>query len=308
MHRQPLALLENTPELHCGDIYLFNSTGKIISSREYGLHSIENIFGVISARDLGVLRAHLQDCYLRPLILIESQIGLMIIDVSLFARHGIMTALVPNFSREEVLAITQKHFADKMRVPDYLAQEIQGAADVYLTDEHEDFAKRIHNMHRSAPYYQVHGKTNGELATMMCEVAMAVSDFYGCRSIVSIEGVGVYELLKKLCVESYIFSLTLCSLASRKYCADRSMTMKICFDSSGICLEMAFILANCLGDFFKLEDTEEITKLKRGLQTNGGLYEINEKGRDVTLKIHPYFLEPDSTDIKKKKIPFIYNE
>ena len=56
------------------------------------------------------------------------------------------------------------------------------------------------------------------------------------------------------------------------------------------------------------EDTEEITKLKRGLQTNGGLYEINEKCRDVTLKIHPYFLEPDSTDIKKKKVPFIYNE
>ena len=71
---------------------------------------------------------------------------------------------------------------------------------------------------------------------------------------------------------------------------------------------MAFILANCLGDFFKFEDTEEITKLKRVLQTNGGLYEINEKGRDVTLKIHPYFLEPDSTDIKKKKIPFIYTE
>jgi hypothetical protein len=306
MYRLPIDLLEKPFDLLYADIYLFDSSGKIISSRESSAYEVDNILNIISDDGRKTLSESLKECYMYPLTLVDSHIGPMLINTSLFAKYGLMVAIVAHFSREETIAIAQKYLQSRVRIAHSLIKNSELIDSIELTDEQTVFAKRILAMHRPLRYYDVHGKTNGDLASMICDVVMDTSVFYGCKVIASIEGIGAYELSKSFCVDSYMFSLTLCLLAARKYSSSRDMKMKICFDPIGISLEISFLLADCLGDAFEFGSTQEIVKLNVGLQRNGGLYELKQNGREVILRIFPWVLEPDSSDLKKKEVQFIY--
>lgn len=297
-------ILDDTPTLFSEDVYLFTDSGRTLTGRHQG-KPLENVFDLIDIKEYAFVRENMLFSGLQPLLLVDSKIGPILIDNSLFGSYRLLIAIIPHFSSIETLAIIKRELKSLVlpspNIKGELEQEYNIAFDIY----HQEFANRIIKIHRGTYYYRVHGKTNGELSMMVSEIAHDYSEFCGCQLELAVSGVGLFEAKNALCVEPYIFALTSLLFLARNYSKCGKAKMDIFFDEMGIYFEYGFEIASDFdGD---LQESEELKNFKAGASSRLLDCDYYQNGRVFAVRVYPWFKHPDSADIKERRKEFIYN-
>ena len=288
------------------DVYLFNDSGNVFSGRQ-GRERVKDIFAIVDKSDIPFIRDNIFFAGLHPLLLVDSRLGPIFIDDSLFATYRLLIAVIPHFSRNEVLAIVKNKLKSITLVSPSIKTELEVIGEVQFDDSHNDFAERLLSTHRGTYYYRVHGLTNGEIAMLMSEIAYDYSRFCGCELKFNIYGAGLFEMKNDLCVDSYIFSLLSLLFAARNYSAGRKAKMDVFLNEMGVYFEFGFEIANEFKTLSFLTDVKEIKNFK--FRASSRLFDCDYYQNESLFAVRgfPWFKHPDSADLKERRREFIYN-
>ena len=299
-------IIQDTPTLFNEDIYLFSDSGKVLACRN-AEKPIRNIFSLIDDEELEFIRENMFFAGLHPLLLVDSSVGPIFIDDSLFGTYRTFLAIIPHFSDEEVFSIVKEKLKPIVLLSPKIKSIIADSSDLELQEAYEDFANMLLMTHRGAYYYRVHGLTNVDLSIMMSEIAYDFSKFCGCEIKLDITGVGLFEMKNDLCIDSYIFALISFLFLARNYSLRRSARMDIFFDEMGIYFDFGFEISS---EFRRLSLIKEADELKNfAFRASSRLFDCDyfQNDRIFATRVYPWFRHPDSADLKEPKRKFIYN-
>ena len=299
-------IIQDLPILFNEDIYLFTDSGKVLTSRQKG-QALEDIFSLIDHKELEFIRDNMFFVGLHPLLLVDSSIGPIFIDDSLFASYRLLIAIVPHFSRDEVLTIVKERLSSIVLSSPNMKLELEWEHNVSLDNSHDAFATRLLATHRGANYYRVHGKTNGEISMMMSEIAYDFSRFCGCELEFNVYGAGLFEMKNNLCIDSYIFALTSLLFSARNYSANIKAKMDVYFEEMGIGFEFGFEVADEFKSLSLLQEARELKNFK--FRASSRLFDCDyyQNERAFAVRGYPWFKHPNSADLKENRREFIYN-
>ena len=299
-------ILQDKTILFNEDVYLFNDSGKVFSGR-HGMNCVKNIFDIVDKGEIPFVRENIFFAGLHPLLLVDSSMGPIFIDDSLFAAYRLLIAVIPHFSRNEVLAIVKNKLKSITLVSPSIKTELESIAKVQFDDSHNDFAERLLSTHRGTYYYRVHGLTSGEISMLMSEIAYDYSRFCGCELEFNIYGAGLFEMKNDLCIDSYIFSLVSLLFAARNYSASRKAKMDVFLNEMGVYFEFGFEIANDFKTLSFFTDVKEIKNFK--FRASSRLFDCDYYQNESVFAVRgfPWFKHPDSADLKERRREFIYN-
>ena len=301
------SIIQDQPIIFNEDVYLFLDSGKVLTGR-HGEKLIKNVFDLIDLNEFLFVRENMFFAGLHPILLVESTLGPILIDVSLFGAYRLFIAVIPHFSREEMLALAKDELKSIVKPsPKMKSILLECEYDVTIEERHREFVERLINTHRGAYYYRVHGKTNGELSMFMSEIAYDYSVFCGCNLELTVNGVGLFEMQNELCVDSYIFALTSLLFLARNYSKSRRAKLDIFFDEMGVYFEFGFEICE---DYLSLSLLQEAAELKNfKFRSFSRLFDCDfyKSDRVFAVRGYPWFKHPNSANIKQPKIEFIYN-
>lgn len=300
------SIIQDDPILFSEDVYLFTDSGKVLTGR-HGRESIKNIFALIDAKDLAFIRDNMFFAGLQPLLLMDSKLGPIFIDDSLFGSYRLLIAIIPHFSKIETLSIVQKKLRQIVLPSPKMKEELEGEFNIEFDEFHIRFAQKILTTHRGSFYYRVHGRTNGEISMMMSEIAYDFSCFCGCELEIRTKGVGLFEMKNDLCIDSYIFALVSGLFAARNYSANRKAKMDIFFSEMGITLEFGFEFASEYKQKSLLIESNELKNFKFWASSRLFDCDYYQNERAFAIRAYPWYKHPDSADIKEPRREFIYN-
>ena len=299
-------MLEDMPTLYNEDVYLFVDSGRVISGRHGGA-AVKNIFDLIDDYEYAFVRENMLFSGLKPLLLVQSKIGPIFIDNSLFGSYRLLIAIVPHFSSLETLALMKSKLQNIVLPSKNIKVELEQNNHLEFDSSHEEFVNRLIGIHRGAYYYRVHGRTNGELSMMMSEIAYDYSEFCGCLLELTVNGVGLFEMKNNLCVDSYLFALTSLLFLARNYSKSGKAKMDIFFDKMGVYFEYGFEIASDYDGILLLQESEELKNFKLSASSRLLDCDYYQSGRVFAIRVYPWFKHPDSADIKERRREFIYN-
>ena len=299
-------ITQDVPILFNKDVYLFTDSGKVLTGR-HKRETLNDIFFILDQEELSFIRDNMFFVGLHPLLLVESSMGPILIDDSLFASYRLPVAIIPHFSRDEVLTIVKERLHTIVLPSPKMKVELEWEHNISLDNSHDEFAKRLLTTHRGANYYRVHGKTNGEISMMMSEIAYDFSRFCGCELEFNIYGVGLFEMKNNLCIDSYIFALTSLLFSARNYSANIKAKMDVYFEEIGISFEFGFEVADEFKSLSLLQEAKELKNFK--FRASSRLFDCDyyQNERAFAVRGYPWFKHPNSADLKEKRREFIYN-
>ena len=298
-------ITEDFPELFCENVFLFTDSGKVLTGRHNG-DAIKNIFSLIDGEERSFVYDNMFFAGLHPLLLVESSLGPIFIDDSLFGSYRLLIAILPHFEREVILALVKKELRSIVLPSPRMKAELGTIAETDVSGC-ESFVERLSTTHRGAYYYRVHGRTNGEISIMMSEIAYDYARFCGCELDFSISGVGLFEMKNDLCIDSYIFALTSLLLAARNYSRSRRAKMDVFFDDMGVCFEFGFEIATQYRSQNLLYEASELKNFKFWASSRLFDCDYYQNERAFAIRGYPWFKHPNSADLKEKRKEFIYN-
>ena len=117
----PLAVL-------CEDFYICNSTGDILSSRERSHRITKNVFSRVSTEDLVFLNSALNSYQAAPLVLVDSDIGPLFIDVGALSVSGALLVIASNIDISSALHIAEQDLRGLAAVSDSLRERVDAKA------------------------------------------------------------------------------------------------------------------------------------------------------------------------------------
>ena len=299
-------IIQDAPTVFAEDVYLLADSGKMLCGRHQDM-PIKDVFALIDTDEFAFIRENMFFSGLKPLLLVDSQIGPIFIDNSLFGSYRTFVAIIPHFSRGETLSLVKGKLKSIVYPSDRMKKELELCVDIAFDDSHEEFAERLLTTHRGAYYYRVHGRTNGEISMMMSEIAYDFSRFCGCELEINISGVGLFEMKNDLCIDSYLFALSSLLFLARNYSLRSRARMDVFFDELGIYFEFGFELSR---EFQGKVLSKEALELKNfSFRASSHLFECEyyQNERVFAVRCYPWFKHPNSADIKEKKREFIYN-
>lgn len=297
---------QDVPMIFSEDVYLLADDGKVLTGRQGG-EALKNIFSLIDADELRFIYDNVFFAGLHPLLLVESRLGPIFIDKSLFDSYRLLIAIIPHFSRIEKLALVKEKLKSIVLPSESMKSELELCYSVEFDLLHEKFAERLLKTHRGPYYYRVHGKTNGEIAMMISEIAYACSDFCGCELELTINGVGLFEMKNDLCIDSYIFALTSLLFLARNYSLSVKAKMDVYFNEMGVYFEFGFEVADEYKQKNLLREADELRNFQ--FRSDYRLFDCDyyQNERAFAVRCYPWFKHPNSADLKEKRKEFIYN-
>ena len=298
-------IIQDEPTIFAEDVYLITDAGKVLSGR-HGGEELKDVFAFICDDELTFIRENMFFSGLKSLLLVDSKVGPIFIDNSLFGSYRTFIAIIPHFSKEETLSIVQNKLKSIVIPSERMKFEVEHCNSVAFDNSHENFVERLLSTHRGAYYYRVHGRTNGEISMMMSEIAYDFSRFCGCELEVNTSGVGLFEMKNDLCIDSYIFALSSLLFLARNYSLHGKAKMDVFFDEMGVYFELGFELSSEFQGKVLLQDAIEVKNFK--LRASSRLFECDyyQNERVFAVRCYPWFKHPDSADIKEKRREFIY--
>ena len=239
--------------------------------------------------------------------MVDSSVGPIIIDNSLYGNYKVLIAIIPHFSRSETLAITNAKFNSIILLSSRMQAELECGADILFDDSHNSFAEMLLNTHRGVYYYSVHGRTNGEISMMMSEIAYDCSRFCGCELEFNSYVSGLFEMKNDLCTNSYIFALVSLLFAARNYSSNRKAKMDVYLSEMGTSFEFGFEIAEEFKSSSLLVESKELKNFK--FRAENYLFDCDfyQNDRVFAVRGFPWFKHPNSADIKERRKEFIYN-
>lgn len=306
MHKKFNPIIQDEPTVFYEDVYLFSDSGKVLTGR-HGAKSIKNIFDLIDKEEFVFVRGNMFFAGLQPLLLVDSDVGPIFIDDTLFGSYRLLVAIIPHFSRQEILTIVKDEIKPITLASNRMKSELEFNNSIALDSSHKEFAQRLLSTHRGPYYYRVHGRTNGEISMMMSEIAYDYSCHCGCELEITINGVGLYEMKNDLCIDSYVFALTSLLFLARNYSVRRRAKMDIYFNEMGIYLEFGFEMAS---EYYGKTLTREAEELKNfQFRASSRLFNCDyyQTEKIFAVRCYPWFKHPNSADLKEPKKEFIYD-
>ncbi len=288
------------------DIYLIDSRGNIIFKREAQSRSINNIFALLPEEEREFIAQNKSFLDMQSLLLVDSAAGPIFIDVLLYCRFGVFTAIIPHFAPEEIYAVFKERLQYCVGASDRILNHMNEAS-ACLNGEHYSFAQRLLYVHRGAFYYRVRYKTNAELAMLMSETACAYGKLYGCAVDLSINGLSEFDLKNTLCIASYQFTLASICLLARAYAKERVAQIYVYFDENGIYLECGFKLADGRDKNFMQNGNSELSALFRVADMNFYACNYYKSSSAFAIRTMPWYKCPSSMELKQKKPKLIYD-
>lgn len=301
-------IITETPTRFSENVYLLDAFGNVLAGRSNGKERIKNVFDLIDESDKGLVFDNLLFYGLKPLQLVNSSVGPIYVDCSLYADYSLILAIIPHFSANEVVALTSRRLLSRVRMSESIREALDGAAPTPLDEGHEDFASRILSLHRGELYYGVHGKTNASLALMMSEIAHDYSGFLGCELNVSTVGLKEFDLESEPDVKAYVFALVSLCILARNYSAHRSARLELIFDDNAIYFEFGFSLANMHKGIVLGSEAPELIYFRRNAEQRFFKCIFAQDERAFAARCFPIYRSPDSSDIKEKKPELIYDD
>ncbi len=299
-------ITQDAPIIFSEDVYLFTDSGKVLTGR-HGREALKDVFSLIDSNELSFIYDNMFFAGLRPLLLVDSSIGPIFIDDSLFGAYRLLIAIIPHFSRDEILTIVKNNLNSIVLPSPNMKSELEWEYNIALDASHDEFAARLLATHRGASHYRVHGRTNGEISMMMSEIACDFSRFCGCELEFNLFGVGLFEIKNDLCVDSYIFALTSLLFLARNYSINAKARMDVFFDEMGVYFEFGFEVADEFKSLSLLQEAKELKNFK--FRASSRLFDCDyfQNDRVFAVRGYPWFKHPNSADLKEKRREFIYN-
>ena len=297
---------QDRPTIFNEDVYLFTDSGKVLTGR-HRRDPIKNIFDLMEASELSFIRDNMFFAGLKPLLLVDSSIGPIFIDNSLFGSYRLLIAIVPHFSKSEFLSVIQQRLKSITFPSLQMKAELEFDYQIALDETHEEFAQRLLVTHRGAYYYRSRSRTNGELSMLMSEIAYDYSRFCGCELQLNISGVGLFEMKNELCIDSYIFALTSLLFLARHYSINTMARMDVFFNEMGVYFEFGFELASEYKSISLLNEANELKNFKFRVSSRLLECDFYQDDRAFATRVYPWFRHPNSSDIKEPRKEFIYN-
>lgn len=299
-------ITQDTPIVFNEDVYLITDSGKVLAGR-HGGEPIKNIFSLTLPSELTFVYDNMFFAGLQPLLLIDSETGPIFIDDSLFGSHRLLIAIIPHFSRAEVLAIVKEKLSSIVLASPLMKEELKWDYYISFDTSHQEFAERLINTHRGPFYYRVHGRTNGDLSMMISEVVYDYSSFCGCELEFNVHNIGLFEMKNDLSTDALIFALVSLLFIAREYSTSRRAKMDLFFDEMGIYFEFGFELASEHREKPLIKESELLKNFK--FWASSRLFECDyyQNNRAFAVRGFPWFVHPNSADIKEPKKEFIYN-
>ena len=299
-------IIQDEPILFKEDVYLFTDSGKVLSGRQ-GREPIKNIFSLVDKEEQRFVYENMFFAGLQPLLLVDSSIGPIFIDDSLFGTFRLLIAILPHFSRDEILAVVKDKIKSIVLASPKMKKELEWDYKIKFDETHNDFAERLLTTHRGIYYYRVHGRTNGELSLLLSEIAYDYSHFCGCEFEFNSYGAGLFEMKNNLCVESYIFALTSLLFTARNYSKRGRAKIDVFFDEMGIYFEFGFEIAEEYRSMNLIYDAPEVKNFKTWSTNRLFECEFYQNERAFAVRGYPWYKHPTSADLKEERKEFIYN-
>ncbi len=307
MHKRYTNTLIDTPILLFDDAYLCDDAGNVFAFRA-GAEKVKNIFSIVDSEDMACIRENALFYGLKPLLLVNSSLGPIFVDCSLFADYRLFVGIVPYFKANEILALTRTYLNSIVKPSALLKRRLEEISNIDLTEHHIEFANRISELYRGESYYRVHGRTNAELAIMMSEIARAHSTFWGCDLDIYTVGVREFDLQNEPSIKSFIFALvSLCTLA-RNYSAHRSARLELIFEERGVYFEFGFPIAEEFRKTILSKEAPELINFMRNSEMRFFECICAQDDKAIAIRGFPVHRIPDSGDLKERKQKLIYND
>ena len=209
------------------DLYLVDSTGRVISSREGSDRGIQNIFSIFTdSKEMTFLRDNVLIPGRHSFFLLSTCEGPVLLYCPLFLKKRVFLAIIPRISEGEVLSLIKNSLSTLILASPRMAEKLNEVSSFELNDQSRAFGRGLVAMHRLKSYSDTHGKTNDELAEMILDVSASIMDYLGCEIDWEIKGLGIFEMKNEICFDSYQHLLIALCLLIREYSSARSA--KLC--------------------------------------------------------------------------------
>lgn len=299
-------IIRDEPVIFNEDVYLFTDSGKVLVGR-HGGESVKNVFDLMDRREVYFIRENMFFAGLKPLLLVDSSVGPIFVDDSLFGSYRLLIAIIPHFGREETFSLVKERISQIVHPSDKIKAELEFYYGVKLDAVHEELAERLLSTHRGAYYYHTHGRTNADISVLMSEIAYDFSRFCGCELELRVNNVGLFEMKNNLCIDSYIFALTSLLFLARDRSVSGRAVMDVFFDEMGVYFEFGFEICEEYRGVSLLNEASELKNFKFRAESRLFNCDYYQNDRAFAVRCYPWFRHPDSADIKEKRKEFIYN-
>lgn len=298
--------LARAPRIYEENVYLCDSSGKVLASRSSGDVKIRNVFELLPESEKSFLRDNLLFYGIKPLALVDSRLGPILIDCSLFGQFRSVVAIVPRFDKTDLAPLSRNELFMILKLSPRMKEVLSPYFDKDCSDGHARFCESLLSIHRGEGYYSFFGKNSAEIAVMMSDLAFAIGDFCGAELEVSVIGADDFDIANMPCMTSFSYALTTLTLLARKYSATRGAKMRLIFDEMGVFFEFGFPLAS---EYSKIELSREAPELVEFLCSADSRFFICHSYQDdraFAVRGYPWVREPSSSDLKLPKPELIY--
>lgn len=297
---------KNMPRLLCEDIYFFDLSGEIISSRCARDEGISNIYSIMTKKDVAFISDAVKGYELRPFIIADTKLGPVFIVRSLFPGFRVLLAIKPNFERNVTLAIAKHAIPSGSLAAPSCERIIESdlLSEIKLDDEHIVFGRRIYTCFSRVKIYAAQNISVEEKAERVAQKISAFSELFGCNIDFSFNNTFFnFEGGVRFSLEGLLLALVCFCLIARKYSADRAMRLELCGSKEGVYCNAMIGLCSDLADGRSVMESPELQAFSRHapirnlahteLIDNGNLlsrwYLRENDPRSLELKVDPKF-------------------
>ncbi len=302
-------LLKNTPQhstIYSQDILIFTAQGTTLYNKT-GVCQYKSIQDLLFARDFAILKDILRGFDHKPLVLMNSKEGCVLIDKMLYSRFGLLIVTIPKLAPEELLGAVATCL-DLVNINALSEEEKLYAVSVdrdELNKEQRAFASGIFRLYTSFTEFDEYEDSPDETMSWMREVVQNISDSFNydfeCRigSFVDVDG------YNKLCPASFYLSTIAFLLVAIKYSARKIANITLHYDENGAYCDFNFEVSSKYCDRDIILTSSNIQKFCSFADKNHLILCFEQENDTFSMRTYPWIREPDSADIKRKKKDFI---
>lgn len=300
-------ILNINPITFCENVYLCNPRGEILSHRQRVDRKIKNIFRLLERNDARQVIDGISTQGRRSLLLTDSSEGVIVFDLSFALRYGLIVAIIPQFSRNEMLEICKGRLMSIMDMTDDIRSDAFSSLLTPITDEATNFAERLIAMRSVSEELREPFVSNSMSISKLMAIARTISSFYGCTiEIIPKDIRENIETESEFSHSTYAFALSLLTLLARTYSADRGATLLLRLDETGFYFDISFKIAEQYQGLVLSELAPSLKHLIKVMDERANGCVFAQRENVFIFRGFPWNKLPDSKDLKKKRNQFLY--
>lgn len=302
MNKKSLLYINDRLPVVREDVYVCDGRGNVIIARERSNCKTTNIFSSISLDGLAFINEELNSYPYAPLLLVDSKIGGLLIDMSAFASLGRLFVMATHLDAYDVLLASEKHLRGEMTAsPLLLARSNSEDAFLKPSDEAVCLTNKLKSVYTAFSHSHVGGRSPSDDVLYALDAIRFFSEVCACSARVNVCASHRTELENDLCAFRFCGTLSSVFIMAHKYSAQRFIEVEMAFDSLGARVDFSFDIA----DQFKGSDRIDLLKSLDGLIKDADEYfyicRYMIEGNRIRISSFPWKTKSLSSDLKKDK-------